>query len=44
MQNKEKMGTKYFKAKVGTTKVQFYWSSWIEKAPTVIAKIRERWM
>lgn len=44
MQNKEKMGTKYFKAKVGTTKVQFYWSSWIEQAPTVTAKIRERWM
>ena len=44
MQSKEKMGTKYFKAKVGTTKVQFYWSSWIEQAPTVTAKIRERWM
>lgn len=44
MQNKEKMGTKYFKAKVGTTEVQFYWSSWIEQAPTVTARIRERWM
>lgn len=44
-QQKEKMGSTYFKAPpLSTTKVQFYWSSWIEKAPTVTATIRERWL
>jgi predicted phage tail component-like protein len=40
----EVLGTKYFKAPVGTTEVKLTCSSWSESKPTVKARIREAWL
>ena len=37
----EMIGTKYFNAPPGETKVQFYYSDFCDQAPTITAKIRE---
>jgi hypothetical protein len=38
------VGTKYFKAPPGETKVQFYFSDFSVPAPTIEARIREAWL
>lgn len=40
----EVLGTKYFKAPVGTTEIKTTCSSWSESKPTVKARIREAWL
>lgn len=40
----EVVGTKYFKAPPGETKVQFYHSDFCDPAPTITAKIREAYL
>ena len=40
----EVIGTKYFKAPVGTTEIKTTCSSWSESKPTVKARIREAWL
>lgn len=40
----EVKGAKYFKAKPGTTKVQFYVSDFCNPLPEITAKIREAWL
>lgn len=40
----EVLGTKYFKAPVGTTEIKTTCSSWSESKPIVKARIREAWL
>ena len=40
----EVLGTKYFKAPVGTTEIKTTCSSWSKSKPTVKARIREAWL
>ncbi len=40
----EMMGSTYFKASPGTTKVDYYFSSFSDPAPSVTAEIREAWL
>lgn len=40
----EVVGTNYFKAPPGTSKVQFYFSGFSDPLPAVTAKIREAWL
>lgn len=40
----EVIGTKYFKAPVGTTEIKTTCSSWSNSKPTVKARIREAWL
>lgn len=40
----EVLGTKYFKAPVGTSEVKVACSEWTKSQPTVKAKIREAWL
>ena len=40
----EVLGTKYFKAPVGTTEVKLTCSSWSKSKPTIKARIREAWL
>ena len=40
----EMTGTKYFLAKPGVNKVEFYHSSFSSPAPTITAEIREAWL
>lgn len=40
----EVLGTQYFKAPVGTSKVKVTCSEWTKSQPTVKAKIREAWL
>lgn len=40
----EVLGTKYFKAPVGTTEIKTTCSSWSNSKPTVKARIREAWL
>lgn len=40
----EVIGTKYFKAPVGTTEIKTTCSSWSESKPTTKARIREAWL
>lgn len=40
----EVIGTKYFKAPVGTTEIKTTCSSWSKSKPTVKARIREAWL
>ena len=40
----EMVGTKYFKAPPGETKVQFYYSDFSVPTPTIEARIREAWL
>lgn len=40
----EMIGTKYFKAPPGETKVQFYYSGFCDPAPTITARIREAYL
>ena len=42
--NDEMVGTKYFEAPPGETKVQFYFSDFSVPAPTIEARIREAWL
>lgn len=42
--NDEMVGTKYFKAPPGETKVQFYYSDFSVPTPTIEARIREAWL
>ena len=43
-QSEEVLGTQYFKAPSGETQVNIHVSDWCETAPTVTARIRERWL
>lgn len=43
-QEDEIVGTKYFKAPSGESKVKFYLSSWVTTNPTIKVKIREAWL
>lgn len=40
----EIVGTQYFKAPPGETKIQFGVSTWVEQKPEIKAKIREAWI
>jgi len=40
----EMTGTKYFLAKPGVNKFEFYHSSFSSPAPTITAEIREAWL
>lgn len=40
----EVVGTQYFKAPVGKTKIRFNVSSWVTNKPTIKVKIREAWL
>ena len=40
----EVLGTKYFKAPVGTTEIKTTCSSWSKSKPIVKARIREAWL
>jgi len=42
--NDETVGSKYFKAPPGETKVEFYYSNFSNPAPTITAKIREAYL
>ena len=42
--NDEAVGSKYFKAPPGETKVEFYYSDFSDPAPTITAKIREAYL
>lgn len=42
--NDEAVGSKYFKAPPGETKVEFYYSNFSNPAPTITAKIREAYL
>ena len=43
-QEDEIVGTQYFKAKPGTSKIKFYVSSWVTRNPTITVRIREAWL
>lgn len=42
--NDEAVGSKYFKAPPGETKVELYYSDFSDPAPTITAKIREAYL
>lgn len=44
VQRDEIVGTKYFKAPPGESKVEFYYSTFCNPRPTVEVSIRERWL
>lgn len=44
IQRDEIVGTKYFKAPPGESKVEFYYSTFCSVPPTVTVSIRERWL
>lgn len=43
-QEDEIVGTQYFKAPPGESKVRFYMSSWVTQDPTITVRIREAWL
>lgn len=43
-QEDEIVGTKYFKAPPGESKIQFYMSSWVTLDPVIKVQIREAWL
>ena len=43
-QSEEILGTQYFKAAPGKTKIKFYVSEWTKTQPTVKVRIREVWL
>lgn len=43
-QDDEIVGTQYFKAPPGESKVRFYMSSWVTQDPTITVRIREAWL
>ena len=43
-QSEEILGTQYFKAAPGKTKIKFYVSEWTKTQPTIKVRIREAWL